>query len=299
MENKNNQEKFYEELNFAHAVHSRDHGRIPELMNMLDSIRRIHRESDDLLRLKCNSMSKKAQCAVILSAVEELVDEILSCLQNFKFTAAEALARISVEHSVNLMYIFEEKTNARSRSFVKHYFDSSLSRLKKWHAYGVREKISNVVLASERRLRELKLQRGSIDRLDNATGWPDAKSRFISVGLEGFYHEIFAPASDSVHTLAEDAYNRIHSDRMVSLGESAESIGAVFSAEKASYATYLGANAVLFYGVVLRELMLDGGGNVSKELLDVIARMEEFVIEVDAADAELREFLESRRSSGG
>lgn len=276
-----------ESLKNVTAVHTRDHERVPDLVQIFNSMRVLSNGSLDSNFNALQSRLKQVQCYTLLSAIEEVTESILVDLSKRRFTSAEALARVAVEHAVNFLYIFGDKTSARSKSFLRQHFDEAYSRAKKWHAYGVSAKRPTVIAAAVYRMQYLKTSRDSVSHIGNAEVWPNARRRFTLVDLEDFYHDIFAPASDSIHALAEDAFNLLQVEACEE-EDFREHMHRAMNAEKASFATYLGSHAVLFYGMVLTQLMDNRKDQASIDAIDQLVHQTAKIIhDINAASKSL------------
>lgn len=86
-----------------------------------------------------------------------------------------------------------------------------------------------------------------INNSDAFPHWPDARSRFRIVGLEAFYHILFAQTSDSINGFSEDIFNSLLIDISPSGIDVKYALLNAKKAEKLSMAYYLTTNAVLFF----------------------------------------------------
>ncbi|NML32767.1 DUF5677 domain-containing protein [Paraburkholderia antibiotica] len=202
----------------------------------------------------------QTQCYTIISAIEEMVETTLICLSDQRFTTAEVLSRVILEHSVNLIYIISENPKYRARSFLRAHFENAHSRAKKWHEYAISQKNKNAIDDAAARMEYLQRIKKVVGGINNAEAWPDARRRFQSIGAEHFYHDVFAPASDSIHTLGEDSFNNWISGPMNKEYDHDLAL-AVVHAEKGSYAVYMSTNALAFYAEIVRNLIENSGND--------------------------------------
>jgi hypothetical protein len=188
---------------------------------------------------------KQIEFLVLLSAIDEINESMISNLEERRFSAAEALARIALEHSINFIYIVNDPTNDRAMSLLKQHFFGARERAKKWHNYLQGAKNIEGVEVAKARLHHLNVTEKLVPGVEKAHPWPDARRRFQALGFEHFYHDLFTPASDSVHTLGEDIFNLL-------LANSDDtdirplSIRSVFS-DKMSFSVYVCASVLTFY----------------------------------------------------
>jgi hypothetical protein len=182
---------------------------------------------------------------VLLSAIDEINDSIIANLESQRFSAAEALSRIALEHSINFIYVVGDPTNERAMSLLKQHFFGARERAKKWHSYLQSIKSKEGIEVAKARLHHLNITEEMIPGIQKAKAWPDARRRFQATDFEHFYHDLFTPASDSVHTLGEDIFNLLSAN----FDESENrhfTIKSVFS-EKISFSVYVCASTLSFY----------------------------------------------------
>jgi hypothetical protein len=195
---------------------------------------------------KLKHAAKQIHCRHSLQAISEVTEAAVTVLTSGCWTAAEALSRIAIEHSVNMIYVLADSDGGRVRSLLKYYIDDSIRRANNWLKSSEQKNHANGIEAAQLKLhylQELKISNDSWYGV--AKGWPDARRRFEETGLGHQYHVLFATASDSVHGLAEDVFNLVAVNK---LPEGVQSEGKdAISAERASFAVYLVTNSLLFY----------------------------------------------------
>ncbi|WP_211616280.1 hypothetical protein [Paraburkholderia haematera] len=101
------------------------------------------------------------------------------------------------------------------------------------------------VEVAKARLHHLNVTEKLVPGVEKAHPWPDARRRFQALGFEHFYHDLFTPASDSVHTLGEDIFNLLLANSDDTDIRSL-SIRSVFS-DKMSFSVYVCASVLTFY----------------------------------------------------
>ena len=212
----------------------------------------------------------KSQCEYFLFSISEITKSLMLSLENNCYSSAEALARISVEYSINLIYVVEGEGHDRAKSLLKNYLLESKRKTDKWKSY----------VASEGNEKSVEMANSKLDYLDalqslhpelvdkNIKGWPDARTRFEKVGLESLYHTIFASASDSVHSLSEDAFNIM----IVESGpeEAKKAAADAVFAEKRSFAFYLASWAILCFAEAAARLASEMGESQTGERIEQV-----------------------------
>ncbi|TXR53683.1 DUF5677 domain-containing protein [Reinekea thalattae] len=189
----------------------------------------------------------------ILYNINEINTNIIYCLRTKSYSTAEILSRSSCEFSANLMYVISGKDNDNAKSLLKDYHRNSKNNVKKWLEYAEENKLKEEVFAAKLKIKIVDIIRESMPSIFSGSipRWPSTQEKFRSIGLESAYHHIFAPASNSTHSLSEDIYQLLYRESLPS-EEKTESISAYFD-EKASFAIYLSALVVgLFAECVAR-----------------------------------------------
>ncbi|VWB32287.1 DUF5677 domain-containing protein [Burkholderia lata] len=256
----------------------RDWDKIESVSDLFNSSRTLLTDNFQACFEALHSSLKQAQSFTILSAVEEMIEIILICLNSRRFTTVEVLSRVVLEHSVNLLYIIAGKGKERAFSFLRAHFDNAYARARKWHEFALKSGRPNIIEAAAGRMAYLDASRARIPEIANAQAWPDARRRFQVLEIEEAYHDIFAPASDAIHALAEDTYNNWFTER----NTEPEHEGRVMQlnlAEKGSYAVYMGANAVALYAQLVERLLAAAlCRDAESEIEKIIRRLNEILI---------------------
>jgi hypothetical protein len=231
------------------AEHEEKHAKhfqyTPILRSIYSSAQEIFTEIIDNDFYSTKSDLKKAEFFILLSAIDEINDSIIVNLESQRFSAAEALSRIALEHSINFIYIVSDPTNDRAMSLLKQHFFGARERAKKWHSYLQNIKSKDGVEIAKARLHHLNITEKMVPGIQKAQAWPDARRRFQATDFEHFYHDLFTPASDSVHTLGEDVFNLLYANNDETEGRSF-TFQSMFS-EKISFSVYVCASALSFY----------------------------------------------------
>ncbi|KVL12822.1 DUF5677 domain-containing protein [Burkholderia cepacia] len=223
---------------------------------------------------------KRVECFALLTAIDELNDSMLDNIEKQRFSAAEAIARITLEHTVNFLYVLDDPTSERALSLLKQHFFGARERAKKWHGYLKNANRDDGVKVAEIRLKHLKDSEELVPELAKAKPWPDARRRFQALDLEHFYHDLFTPASDSVHTLAEDVFNLF----MVTHNPQEHQDLAYRSmrAEKISFAIYLCASVLSFYAeAVCRLAIAMGNEEMEDKAMELGKHLSEITISMN------------------
>lgn len=159
---------------------------------------------------------KAFQASTILRGTLEINGSILLSVENGFFTAAESLLRVSIEHSINIIYIYSDTEISRSRSYLKH---AILDMEEKSRKHINRAKKANDKLdlfGANRNMEFAKQLKNENPKLvkDKDLKWRNAYERFKECGFEKEYRNLFSTASDAVHSLSQDVLNRIFTFNM-------------------------------------------------------------------------------------
>lgn len=155
--------------------------------------------------------TKFAQIEIIFPAICNIQELILLGLKNKLYYATDPLVRVSLEHSINIIYILDDKTNTRSRQFIKNYIETTLTKSKDWLEYTIRvgnEEEASVAQKKFDYIKDVKCQNISLFE-EKIGGWPKPREKFSACGFEGAYRTIYSMNSDSIHSLSEDVYNAL------------------------------------------------------------------------------------------
>lgn len=203
---------------------------------------------------KFTNPMKKIQIIVLTEALMEIVESVLSLLKSKLYNGSDPLTRIALEHSINLLYLLEDDTNRRSKEFIKNFIDETIKKTKQWHDYSLKSNHTNAINISKQKLelfKEMKEQNFKLYK-DSSEEWPKPYKRFQLCGHEGAYRTLYAMNSDSVHNLAEDAYN--FSTILNYPEELQPLVQQHFKATNISLAIYHGIKTLYYFGLVLVEL---------------------------------------------
>ncbi|SDA63383.1 hypothetical protein SAMN03159443_01903 [Pseudomonas sp. NFACC15-1] len=279
---KDNSEDFIKSVQRFSARHSEHKKHLPTLNSCLEN---IIKGANELQVGRDNPLPfiLKVETETLLHVVTDLNSSLLLSLSNELYSSVEALSRIALENTINLMYINEDTDTKRGKSLLKSYLTSSWDRAEKWLDFAMLTKDEN----SEQRARaffdNLKFAKDLLPlfRDPKVKGWSDARARFKAVGLESLYHILYAPTCNSVHSFSEDIYNNMLFEHTPP--ELQPEIFKSIEAEKTSFAYYLTTNAVLLYAdAVLRLAIKLKNKDVEGSLLDARERLWSLINEHEA-----------------
>jgi hypothetical protein len=207
-----------------------------------------------------NSLAKiqKIQVQTILEILDDLNNCLLISLSNQLYSSVEALSRVALENTINLIFIAEGDDDKRAKSLLNSYATTSKVRAEQWYNYTV--KVSDLEGRSRAgRLisyidEHIKVFLSPFRNDKEVKGWSSARSRFEAVGLEHLYHILYAPSCNSIHSFSEDIYNVTFAENTPEILRE-EAFNAIL-AEKISFAYYLATNAVFLYAEAVYRLAI-------------------------------------------
>ena len=196
---------------------------------------------------------KVTQINIISDALCQIQSAMLFGLKNKLFYSVDPLARVGLEHAVNLIYILDDETNQRSSELIRNYIETTIKKSEHWLTYA--KKIGNHLEISVARK---KLEFINLVKEENAAifkkakQWPKTFERFEKCGFEGAYKTIYAMNSDSVHCLSEDIFNFSTLEQYPSQSQHVVKDG--FLSQNASLSVYLFAKTLGFFCIGLQKL---------------------------------------------
>lgn len=215
---------------------------------------------------------QRVQIRQFLRAIDELNATICHAVSIKATAPAEALSRVSIEMSVNLLFILGDSPHARSKGLLNTCIEKRKSRAKKWHEFAKTVGRTSSMEAAANLLRTTELIEKCVVSSANlpAVRWKsNSREKFKAVGHEESYCTHFQSSSDSVHLLGEDILNQTIAEFFPV--EDRERIFAGIAAEKQSFAIYLLVQAVLLHCEALLDLLEHMGG------LEEVARQVEHI----------------------
>ncbi|TWD43616.1 DUF5677 domain-containing protein [Pseudomonas sp. SJZ131] len=236
-----------EHLLKPHLAHMRHLHRLEQLQREIESV--LHSVSlngpGDFV------FATKICCYTTAEIIEDVNHAILQCLKIGSYSAAESLSRTSLENAINLIFYKNDRTSNRPKSILLNYFERAKKGARNWLRYALQSSDAESIERSREFDESLDVFRALFGDLDTkgVKGWPDAAARFRDAGYEHFYHVLFTPASDSIHSFSNDIFNHFVVEKSpLSDAEKAECFEEQ-KAEKISFAFYLATHSVMFYCV--------------------------------------------------
>lgn len=225
---------------------------LPAIRETLDQFSKISQRLPIDTDPALSALVQRLQVSHFLFTLEELNGVILKSAEAGSYTAAEALARVSIEVSANLLFVLGGESHGRAKGLIKHHLATSKSRVEKWSRFAEKKNLQSVKLAADQQIRMFSNLEKQFVGLTNPPyeAWPDQSfKKFEAVGHEERYRTLFASSSDSIHLMGADILNLVlcnfePKDQQPALIRHIHS-------EKASFAVYLLLYSAIFQGECL------------------------------------------------
>lgn len=178
-----------------------------------------------------------------INVLRELSDQASKSLLAKAYSTAEALSRVIIEQSANLLYVAMDSGD-HARALLKRGRTLGYKNGKNWVAY-----LSTC--DSHNAAAQARLDNGAVlvadaeKRWPNVASYPGTKDLFSKIDWEDLYHAYYAPLCDSVHSFSDDLSNIVGIGEVfkVSASEGAHLL-AQWEQERRRLATYHCAVAV-------------------------------------------------------
>jgi len=142
-----------------------------------------------------------------LSVLHELCEQACGCLTVRAYSAAEALSRVIIEQSANLLYVAMD-TGENARALLRSSKMLTQQNGNNWVAYLNTHGVDNPA-AQARRANGAALLLDFDKRWPDVDPYPKGKKLFVGIDWENHYHAFYAPLCDSVHTFSDDLSNLV------------------------------------------------------------------------------------------
>ena len=255
----------------SHASHSKV---IKEVYRELEDVySKLDIEEGEGIKYKI----QRSQLRVMLSALTKMLTSIITLLDAKIYEGVDPLARVVMEHAVNVMYIAESKENERPKQLIKHYIETTIDKSKHWHDSAKnRGDVLSVDIAFKKLTSLQELKKAHPGLYERSVGkWPNPFRRFEALGLEDEYATLYSMNSDSVHGLSEDVYNFCTIENYPE--ELRQYVFRNFMALNLSMSVYLAMKAVVFYALALDKVIILLQSN--DDVFEILAKLNQVAIE--------------------
>ncbi|BBO58909.1 DUF5677 domain-containing protein [Mycoavidus sp. B2-EB] len=151
---------------------------------------------------------KNIQITIITDALCDMHQTMLFSLKEGLFYSVSPLARISLEHAINLIYILDDDTSQRTNQLSRNYIETTYKKSELWFQHEKEFGTTEEIFASKKKFDFIKFVKNSnASLMKKCSNWPNTFERFKQCGAVKAYRTIYAMNSDSVHCLSEDMFN--------------------------------------------------------------------------------------------
>ncbi|WP_345991162.1 DUF5677 domain-containing protein [Sulfurimonas sp. HSL-1716] len=211
---------------------------------------------------------KMTQIKVLTNALMKTNESIIVLLKSQLYIGSDPLARVALEHSINLLYLLDDDTNERSKEFIRNFIDTTLNKSKQWYQHCLKINNEYAIKVSKDKVEMFEQIKKENSKLYNnkKSNWPELYKRFKVCGHEDAYRTLYAMNSDSVHSLAEDVYNF---GTVLNFPIELQSVAIKnFKATNISLSIYHGIKTLYYFGLVL--VKLSSKLDQDKEKIEII-----------------------------
>jgi hypothetical protein len=239
---------------------------LPIIKNSLSELKKITNLMEREIFPSVLWPAKGIQAFVILRGIKELNQSIVLSLEKKLYGPVESLFRVSIENSINVIYIFEDQTINRSRGYLKQSINELERKSKARIERASRENDITDRIGIDLRISFAQLLKEENPKLfiDDNLIWPSAFERFKAIGHEKSYRNLYATTSDAIHSMSEDVINCLveyNSPR-----EFQELIANVHESYRKSFSIYLSLWALELYSEALYAVSESLNGKLTERI---------------------------------
>ncbi|WP_395606491.1 DUF5677 domain-containing protein [Pseudomonas sp. B22129] len=218
-----------------------------------------------------------------LNVLVELSQQGCRCLHAKAFSTLEALSRVIMEQSANLLYIGMDAGD-NALALLRSSKQMTAGNGKAWAAYLDSQGAHNPAARARQANGEAMLAHFD-ERWPKVERYPGGKGLFTALGWENHYHAFYAPLCDSVHSYSDDMSALVgFGDLFVQSPSEGEQLLRYWDKERRRLATYhyaiaLGLRAeasIRLFNLLTSELEDDAADAIFKPLSDLIKRHDQF-----------------------
>ncbi|SQG08617.1 DUF5677 domain-containing protein [Stenotrophomonas maltophilia] len=256
---------------------------LPQLQSCLARLERSIGRMEDRASIPRYTI-KTVHAQTSLRAIVEGLTTAFEAIAARRYSAAEALCRVVFEQTVNLMFVLHDNDASRAKSLLAFHLEDARRRATQWHRAAERANNSSAQNAARMKLEHIERLKTSTETLSSASlrPWPNARDRFSSLGLELHYYELFASASDSIHSLSEDFFSAVMIECGPDILRRERRIASDF--ERGSFSIYLGAQGLQLFANAFLHLSSELKDPASQEQAQTALEMVQEIVSKHESD---------------
>ncbi|MFM4732126.1 hypothetical protein [Aeromonas salmonicida] len=146
------------ESNYQNALDNfiKHQSQIPVIAEYYFEFARIAGDIDVSTNNNIKYTTQRVQYNYYLERISELNFSLQNSLTLGKYATVEALSRVALESSVNLMYLLGEKENERAMGLLTGHIRKNLYKAKKWNEHSVTQKNEIGIKQSEKLIQAME-----------------------------------------------------------------------------------------------------------------------------------------------
>ena len=253
---------------------------IERFNHQLDTL--VERHKEVVVAAVTNDFQKIIICHY-LSVLSELCQQGCKCLNVKAFSTLEALSRVIMEQSANMLYVGMDGGD-NALSLLRSSKKMTEGNGKAWATYLASQGAHNP--AAQARHESGKAMLASFDkRWPRVERYPGGKGLFSALGWESHYHAFYAPLCDSIHSYSDDMSVLVDiCELSKKTRQEAEQLLKYWNKERSRLATYhfavaLGLRAeatTRLFDILVGELEDDFAESIFSSISDLIKRHDQF-----------------------
>jgi hypothetical protein len=218
-----------------------------------------------------------------LSVLYELCQQACQCLEAKAYSTLEALSRVIIEQSANMLYVSMDKGD-NALALLRSSKQLTESNGKAWSAYLALQGAVNPAAQARQNSGATMLARFD-RRWPNIERYPGSKGLFRALGWESHYYAFYSPLCDSVHSFSDEMSVLVDLSELfsISMTEGEEAL-ICWNKERLRLAVYhyaiaIGLRAEAFSrccNLLAPDLTVDTAESLSRKLNELIMRHDRF-----------------------
>ncbi|MGG5239611.1 DUF5677 domain-containing protein [Pseudomonas lurida] len=218
-----------------------------------------------------------------LSVLYELCQQAYQCLEAKAYSTLEALSRVIIEQSANMLYVSMDKGD-NALALLRSSKQLTESNGKAWSAYLALQGAVNPAAQARQNSGATMLARFD-RRWPNIERYPGSKGLFRALGWESHYYAFYSPLCDSVHSFSDEMSVLVDLSELfsISMTEGEEAL-ICWNKERLRLAVYhyaiaIGLRAEAFSrccNLLAPDLTVDTAESLSRKLNELIMRHDRF-----------------------
>jgi len=214
-----------------------------EIKNINNELNQAIKQHKEALLESVQDAPQRVIIRRYLSILHELCRQACACLDAKAYSTLEALSRVIMEQSANMLYISMDG-GSNARALLRSSKQLTESNGKAWANHLASQSTANPAAQARQVSGAAMLER--IDkRWPDIKRYPSSKGLFSALGWESHYYAFYSPLCDSVHSFSDEMSALVDFSDLYSISEAeAEKSLAYWNKERLRLAIYHYAVAI-------------------------------------------------------